>query len=112
MTENVYIELFNRFIKTPVLRLTRLSGQSSKTLLTFLWNKYLQLAKIIPGADVIFLGIFLKEIKLYVLHPVLVNDTCGSMFVSWIYDLYVTYLIVTGFVIYLTRRFILTRKSS
>lgn len=112
MSNNVNIELFDRFIKNPVLRLYSLSVHSSKKLLTFLWNKWLEVATIVPGADVIFLGILLKEIKLYVLYPFHLSDGCGGLFVSWIYDLYVTYIIVIGCVIYATRRYLSKRRAT
>lgn len=112
MNGQVYKELFQMFLQKPLLRLKRLALAPSKTLLTFLWNKYLKLAKIIPGADVIFLGIFLKEIKMYVLYPFHLNEFCGGGFWQWFYDIYVTWFIVSGFVIYLTRRYILSRKTS
>ena len=112
MAENVNIEFFREFIKKPFLRLMGLTAAHSKTLLRGIWNYYLFACRKLPGADIIFLGIFLKEIKMYVLYPFHLDNFCLGIYVSWLYDLYVTYFIVTGFVIYLTRRYILTRKTS
>lgn len=103
---------YREIIHPHVLRLIRLSGDTSKQRVRGLGKILLDLCKLIPGADVIFLGIFFKEIKMYVLHPFHLSESCGGMFWEWMYDVYVTYLIVTGFVIYLIRRYYLSRKRS
>lgn len=112
MTKNVYQELYERFIKAPVLRLYSLTASPSKKLLTVFGKEYLKLARIIPGADVIFLGIFLKEIKPYILYIFHLQNICGGEVWSILYDLYVSLFIIIGSVIYLTRRYILSRKRT
>lgn len=101
-----------KLFKIPKLSTKRLSSKYPKSLAYKMRDLFLKVCKHIPGADILFLAIFLKEIKMYVLSPFRLEEWCGGEIVSWVYDLYVTYLIVTGFVIYIVRRYYLSRKRS
>lgn len=113
MQDNAFKIIYTDGIKPIVLRLTRLSGGYSKELLTKIWEMFILLCRILPGADIMFLaiGLFFFRSPLEFLLGNLSFTIFGTIFFLT-YDMYYRFLFVLGLVIYLTRRYYLMRKTA
>ncbi len=91
-----------------LLKLYILSVPPSKKAVSIFVALWVSIARQIPGADVLFLALVLWQLRTFLLQDGCV--TYGSFL--FVYDVLVTALLILGFVIYLSRRYFLNRKSA